>query len=108
MGLPELSFAYSTAAQTVVSRSKQGIVALILKDAGLESGVYTVAHEADIPAALGADNRDAVKRALKGYLSTPSKIYLAVIAADGSVADAVDLLTGKDYDYIAGPADLSG
>lgn len=108
MGLPELSFAFSTAAQTVSARSKQGIVAMILHDAGVSSGVYTVAHEADIPSALGADNKAAVKRTMIGSISKPSKIYLAVIGADAAPVDGLDLLTALDYDYIVGPHDMTG
>lgn len=107
MGLPELSFAYSTAAQTVVRRSKRGIVALILQDTAPASGVYTVVHEADIPAELGADNQEAVRRALKGYLTAPSKVYLAVIGAAAQPVTGLDLLVGLDYDYIAGPPTLA-
>lgn len=102
MGLPELSFSYEAAAQQVVARSKRGIVALLLQDAGLTTGVYTVAHEADIPSELGATNADYVKRALVGYTSRPSKIYLSVVAADGTVTTALDQLTPLDYDYVAG------
>lgn len=107
MGLPELSFAYSTAAQTVISRSKKGVVALILKDAALAGGVYTVAHEADIPAELGADNRTYVKQALTGYINQPSKIYLAVLGSEEAAVDGLKLLTALDYDYLAGPPTLT-
>jgi hypothetical protein len=107
MGLPQLTFAYQSAAETVVSRSKKSIVALVLRDAGLTSGVYTVASSADIPSELGADNQAAVKRALIGYTSTPSKVYLAVLGAEGAPVDALELLTPLDYDYIAGPPDMT-
>ena len=102
MGLPELSFSYEAAARTVVARSKRGIVALLLQDAGLTAGVYTVAHEADIPSELGADNADYVKRALVGYTSRPSKLYLSVVAASGTAVAALEQLTPLDYDYVAG------
>lgn len=107
MGLPELNFAFETAAESVVSRSKQGVVALILRDAGLTPGVYTVSHTADIPAELGAGNTAYVKQALIGYLSLPSKVYLSVIGADGTVDDGLDQLSGLAYDYLAGPPDLT-
>lgn len=107
MGLPELTFAYSTAAQTVSRRSKKSIVALIVQDAGLEKGVYTVASEADIPSELGADNRAYVKRALLGYISQPQKIYLAVVGSEEAPVDGMALLTALDYDYLAGPPTLT-
>ena len=112
MGLPELSFAYSAAAQTASNRSKKGIVALILRDTGLESGVYTVSHNSDIPAELGSENKDYVRRALIGYVNTPSKVLLAVLPSgdgesDPAPADGLALLTAMDYDYVAGPPDLT-
>lgn len=102
MGLPELYFAYQTAAETVSARSKQGIVALLLQDAGVTAGVYTVANEADIPAELGADNVDYVKRALVGYTNRPQKLYLSVVGTDGGAEDALAQLTSLSYDYVAG------
>ena len=102
MGLPELYFAYQTAAETVSARSKQGVVALLLQDAGVTAGVYTVAHEADIPAGLGADNADYVKRALVGYINRPQKLYLSVVADSADVEDALAQLTSLSYDYVAG------
>lgn len=107
MGLPELSFAYQAAARTVANRSKRGIVALILRDAQPAAGVYTVVYEADIPTELGAENRAYVKRALTGYVNVPSKVLLSVIGADAEVTEGVAQLTGLDYDYLCGPADLS-
>lgn len=106
MGLPELYFSYQTAAAAAVSRSRQGVVALLLQDAGVTAGVYTVAHEADIPTGLSADNRAHVRRAMVGYISQPAKIYLSVVAADGTVAAAMEQLSHLNYDYVAGWPDL--
>lgn len=102
MGLPELHFSYQTAAREVIARSKQGIVALLLQDTGLTAGVYTVAHEADIPAELGADNADYVKRCLVGSDNRPQKIYLSVVGAEADSEDALGQLTPRAYDYVAG------
>ena len=117
MGLPELSFAYRAAAQSAANRSKKGVVALILRDEGLDEGVYTVAHEADIPTELGAENKAYIKRALTGYVSTPSKVLAAVLNAEApeegqqavpaAPVRGLELLTAMDYDYVAGPPDLS-
>ena len=111
MGLPELSFAYRVAAQSAANRSKKGVVALILRDEGLSEGVYTAAHEADIPTELGAENKAYIKRALTGYVSTPSKVLAAVLRAGEEETAAptrgLDLLTAMDYDYVAGPPDIT-
>lgn len=107
MGLPELTFAFETAAESIVSRSKKGIVALILREAGLEPGVYTVVHEADIPPELGEDNRAYVKQALTGYLNRPARALLSVISGETAPLAGAEQLTGLDYDYLAGPPDLT-
>ena len=101
MGLPELYFSYSVAAQTAIARAKQGIVALLLQDTRVTAGVYTVSHEADIPAELGADNANYVKRALVGSTNRPQKLYLSVVGAEGTVEDALGQLTPRTYDYVA-------
>lgn len=75
MGLPELSFAYRAAAQSAANRCKKGVVALILRDEGIDEGVYTVSHEADIPTELGAENKAYIKRTLTGYVSTPARSW---------------------------------
>lgn len=107
MGLPELNFSYQKAADSAAARVKQGIVALILRDAGMTAGVYPVVYEADIPSALGTANKAAVQRAMLGYVTTPAKILLSVIDSDDDITDGVDQLTGYTYDYLAGPDDLS-
>ena len=102
MGLPELIFSYRAAAEQVVARSRQGVAALLLQDAGLTAGVYTVAQEADIPSELGADNADYVKRCLVGAATRPRKVYLSVVDAEGTADTALEQLTPLDYDYVAG------
>lgn len=107
MGLPELTFAFETAAESIVSRSKKGIVALILREAGLDPGVYTVVHEADLPSELGEDNRAYVKQALTGCLNRPARVLLSVISGETAPTAGAEQLTGRDYDYLAGPPDLT-
>lgn len=102
MGLPELIFSYRAAAQQVAARRKQGVAALLLQDAGLTAGVYTVSQEVDIPSELGADNADYVKRCLVGAASKPRKVYLSVVGTEGTTAAALEQLTPLDYDYVAG------
>ena len=102
MGLPELIFSYRAAAEQVVARSRQGVAALLLQDAGLTAGVYTVAQEADIPSELGADNADYVKRCLVGAATRPRKVYLSVVGTEVTADVALEQLTPLDYDYVAG------
>lgn len=110
MGLPELSFAYRAAAQSAANRSKKGVVALILRDEGLAEGVYTVAHEADIPTELGAENKAYIRRALTGYVSTLTDAVKAR-RAKSYIGKAVLPKTATDNECVVnftGEAILSG
>ena len=107
MGLPELNFHFQAAAEAAVSRAERGVVALILRDAKA-AGLHTVTEQADIPAELGAENKAAIGRALVGYINRPKKVYAAVIpTADSVIADGFELLGGVDYDWLAGPGDMT-
>lgn len=107
-GLPTLTFTLRKAAASVASRTAQGAVALIVKDtADGAAGVHTVYQEADIPAALGADNKAYIKRALIGHINRPSVVYVSVIGSTGTVTDGFSALSGYSYDYLAGPPDIA-
>lgn len=106
MGLPELVFKFEAAADSVVARTKQGNVALILRDTKA-NGIHVVEDESDLPAELGEANKAAIRRAMLGYINRPRAVYAAVLPADGDPADALALLMAYDYDYLAGPGDMT-
>ena len=54
-GLPTLKIAFEKAAQTVVSRSKKGIAAVMVRDEEAQ-GVYTMSSALFIPPELGEAN----------------------------------------------------
>jgi len=102
MGLPDLKIRFEAAGKEAAQRTKQGVVALIVKDAKA-NGVHVVTEAEDIPGELGADNKAYIQRALTGYINRPSKVVAAVIPAAGAAVDGLALLTVYDYDYLAGP-----
>lgn len=106
MGLPELTFTLTQAAETAAARLYSGNVALILRDAKA-NGVYTIHRESDFPAGLGAANADYIRRAMIGSINRPAVLYAAVIPTAGKIADGFGLLSTYDYDYLAGPPDIS-
>ena len=106
MGLPELNFTLTRAAETVAARTARGNVALILRDAAA-NGTHTIHREADIPSALGANNIAYIKQALVGYINRPSCVYAAVIPAAGALADGFAALQLYAYDFLAGPPDIT-
>ncbi len=109
IGVPRINITFRSAADAVASRLKNGVVALIVRDGSATAGLYPVAEEADIPSAMSADNAGYVKRALMGSRgAAPSKVYVSVIGTDADlVADGAAALSAVDFDYLAGPPDLS-
>ncbi len=106
MGLPQLTFKLMKAADTVVTRTAQGIIGMILKDTK-SIGVHVIYQESDIPTDLGADNIAYIKRALIGYINRPSCIYLSVVDSDGgTVIDGFAALGQYSYDYLVAPPDV--
>lgn len=106
LGLPELNWTLKKSVSTVVSRTASGILALIVRDSKA-GGVYTIYRESDIPSSLGVANTSYVKRAMIGYLSAPSLIYLSVIGAADDIASGFRALAQYSYDYIAGPPEIT-
>ena len=106
MGLPELTFELKKAAETAAGRQSAGIVALILRDTKAQ-GLHTVRRDSDIPAELGAANRDYIRRAMIGYIQAPSVVYVSVIGQETEIKAGFEAMGAFSYDYLAGPPDLS-
>ena len=107
MGLPQLTFELQKAASTVVARTTQSIVGMILKDTKA-LGVHVIYQENDIPTELGADNVAYIKRALIGHINRPLCIYLAVVdSTSGTVSGGFAALGQYSYDYLVGPPDIA-
>ena len=107
MGLPQLTFELQKAASTVVARTTQSIVGMILKDTKA-LGVHVIYQENDIPTELGADNVAYIKRALIGHINRPRCIFLAVVdSTSGTVSGGFADLGQYSYDYLVGPPDIA-
>ena len=78
-GLPSITITFTSAARAVSRRAGQGIVAMVLTDAGSNTaGIYHIAAEADIPESLGVNNKAYIARALTGNVNRPAKIIALV------------------------------
>lgn len=106
MGLPTITFSLQKAAQRAAARISSGRVALILRDEKAK-GLHTVYQQGDIPAELSQANKDAVIRALIGYITKPELIYLSVIGTADEIEAGFAALSAYSYDYLAGPVDIS-
>ncbi len=109
IGVPKLEFTFRSAAEETASRLKNGVVALIIRDTMKNGGVFSVASGDDIPTQLSAANAAYVKRALMGSRGArPGRVYVSVIGTAGDiVTDGAGALAAVDFDYLAGPPDMT-
>ena len=107
LGMPTLTITIKKAAQTVVARLKDGVVAMIVRDATETPGLYVVGDKTDIPSKLAANTAKSVERALIGGIRRPQKVLLSVIgASDDLVTKGAAALASSDFDYLAAPDDV--
>ena len=107
-GLPSITITFTSAARAVSRRAGQGIVAMVLTDAGSNTaGIYHIAAEADIPEGLGVNNKAYIARALTGNVNRPAKIIALVKTSSTTIATALASLALYDFDWIVGDPDLS-
>lgn len=109
--MPSITITFQQLASTALARSQKGTVALILRDAALADQPYSLTAASQIPKTMGAANQAAVRRAFWGYVKPPRKVLLYVMDADDVItADcaALNWLATQQFDYLAGPDDLSG
>ena len=107
-GLPSITITFTSAARAVSRRAGQGIVAMVLTDAGSNTaGIYHIAAEADIPEGLGVNNKAYIARTLTGTVNRPAKIIVLVKTASTTMATALASLALYDFDWIVGDPDLS-
>lgn len=111
IGLPTLTISFQRAAESTVSRTKSGVVGVIVRDAKA-NGLYQLSSTTLIPAGLGEDNVTHIKGAFEGSdRGQPSKVVLVVIATGTEDTTALEaglaLLEGVSVDYLAGPPDVT-
>lgn len=107
-GLPQILISFRTKGTTAIKRSARGIVAMILKESGLEDmASYKISDVTDVPSTLSSENIDLIKKCLLG---TPLRILLYVIPAEEGGEDAVTqdtalkALASLKWNYICAPA----
>lgn len=108
MGLPSINIIFKTLASSAISRSKKGIVAVIVRDEGVEAGGTVLTSSDQIPAGLSAQNKAYTERAFIGYTEKPRKVLLYVLAAEaGDLSPALAWLATQTFDYLAGPPEIT-
>ena len=84
--IPTLNITFKQAAKKTAAKLTRGTVTVIVKDTAqaLAGTVAEVSTVADIPAALSADNKKYIERALIGGDQKPKRAYVAVMGSDGT------------------------
>lgn len=107
LGVPTLTITIKKAAETVATRMKNGVAAVIVRDTGAQAGLYVLGSEEDIPTGLGTTVEANIKRAFLGGDRRPQKVLLVVIGAeDDLVTKGCAPLETTDFDYLSAPVDV--
>ena len=101
---PSVTVAFLEQAASAIERGERGVIAMLVVDAtaGLESD-YTIYDVTDIPEGMTAANKQAIKLALKGYISAPKKILVHVITSASAYDDGLAALATMKWNYLVCP-----
>ena len=107
--IPTLNITFKQAAKKTAAKLTRGTVAVIVKDTAqaLAGTVAEVSTVADIPAALSADNKKYIERALFGGDQKPKRVYVAVMGSDGTYAATLAALAKYSWDWLAADPECS-
>ncbi len=91
MGLPSVNIIFQSKAIAAIERGAVGILAVVLKDAGVSAVTeYVMGDITDIPETLSATNRRYLEQA---FIGTPKQVKAVVIPeAESDYTDALDYL----------------
>ena len=101
MGLPQILIEFKTLAETLVTRSARGIVAVILKDDSNAAQTQIYTKESEI-------TKSHYTTANLGFLSlifkgAPTRVIVERIPAAGEIAPALERLKNKKWNYLTMP-----
>jgi len=101
VGLPKILIEFKTLAETLITRSERGIVAVILKDNSNASLTHTYGSESEITKShYTAANLNLLSLA---FLGTPAKVIVERVGTDGTIDEALERLKNKKWSYLAVP-----
>lgn len=106
--LPKLDISFQDAARAASARTKEGIVAVFVREASLTSAsIKVVVRESDIPTKLGTVNADYIKRAMLGtQYGKPRLVYVVMTDTEETeghtqMQAGLALLRSVSVDYMA-------
>jgi len=106
MGLPQIIIQFKTLAETLVSRSERGIVAVILKDNTSSFDTKTYTKESEIVKShYTATNLAFLSQV---FLGNPSAVIVERISTDGNIDTSLQRLKNKKWNWLTVPSVQSG
>ena len=101
MGLPQILIEFKTLAETIISRSERGIVAVILRDNSNTTESYTYTKESDIVKSHYTAANLAFLHMI--FMGNPSKVIVERIPVSGDIEPALLRLVNKQWYYLTIP-----
>lgn len=101
MGLPKILIEFKTLAETIITRSERGIVAVILKDNSSTAETYTYTKESEIVKSHYTATNLAFLQLI--FMGSPSKVIVERIRTDDDINKALERLKNKQWYYLTVP-----
>lgn len=101
MGLPKILIEFKTLAETFITRSERGIVAVILKDNSNTTETYTYSKENEITKSHFTASNLAFLSLV--FMGNPSKVIVERVSTDGDISTALERLKNKQWYYLTVP-----
>ena len=101
MGLPKILIEFKTLAETIITRSERGIVAVILKDNSNENETAIYTRESEIV----KSHYTAANLAFLSlvFMGNPSKVIVERVQTEGDLSTALERLKNKQWYYLTVP-----
>lgn len=104
MGLPSIDIVFKSKGASALKRGERGIVALILREDGVPTGIYNISSVVDIPSGISEKNKKQIELARMGNTVAPKKVVIVVVpTADLDYTNAFKLLRTVKFNYVAFP-----
>ena len=101
MGLPKILIDFKTLAETIITRSERGIVAVILKDNSNTTQTYTFSKESEIVKSHFTASNLAFLSLI--FMGGPSKVIVERVQTSSDISDALERLKNKQWYYLTVP-----
>jgi len=101
VGLPKILIEFKTLAETIITRSERGIVAVILKDNSNTTENYTYTKESEIVKSHFTAANLAFLSLV--FMGNPSKVIVERVQTEGDLSTALERLKNKQWYYLTVP-----